>query len=63
MEDYRIGFIGAGNMSRALIEGLLDSGKIARGQLSAVDPLPAALQALAEIGIRTGTEQIGRAHV
>ena len=56
MEDYRIGFIGAGNMSRALIEGLLDSGKIARGQLSAVDPLPAALQALGEIGIRTGTE-------
>lgn len=56
MEDYRIGFVGAGNMSRALIAGLLDSGQIARGQLAAVDPLPAALQALAESGIRTGTD-------
>ncbi|MGY8824700.1 MAG: pyrroline-5-carboxylate reductase [Candidatus Latescibacterota bacterium] len=56
MKNYRIGFVGAGNMSRALIAGLLDSGVISAAQLVAVDPLPAALHSLAELGIHTGTD-------
>lgn len=56
MENYRIGFIGAGNMSQALIAGLLDSRAVSKEQLAAVDPLPAALQSLDEIGIRTSDD-------
>ncbi len=56
MKDYRIGFVGAGNMSRALIAGLLDSGVISAAQLIAADPFPAALAPLAALGVQTSTD-------
>ena len=54
MNNYRIGFIGAGNMSQALIAGLLDSGSVPIQSLSAADPVPATLRALSERGMLTG---------
>ena len=54
MNNYRIGFIGAGNMSQALIAGLLDSGSVTIQSLSAADPVPATLKALSERGMLTG---------
>ena len=56
MNDYRIGFIGAGNMSQALIAGLLDSASVSTEHLSAVDTVPKALTPLKERGILTGVE-------
>ena len=56
MNKYRIGFIGAGNMSQALIAGLVDSASVSTEHLSAVDPVPTALKALKERGILTGME-------
>lgn len=46
--SQRIAFVGAGNMARALIEGLLASHTALPGQLSASDPAPAARAWLAE---------------
>ena len=56
MNEYRIGFIGAGNMSQALIAGLVDSASVSTEHLSAVDPVPTALKGLKERGILTGME-------
>ena len=56
MNDYRIGFIGAGNINQALIAGLLDSASVSTEHLSAVDPVPKALTSLKERGILTGVE-------
>ncbi|MEC8646956.1 MAG: pyrroline-5-carboxylate reductase [Candidatus Latescibacterota bacterium] len=56
MNNHRIGFIGAGNMSQALIAGLLYSGSVPIQSLSASDPVPATLRALSERGMLTGVE-------
>jgi len=58
MKNRRIGFVGAGNMSRALIAGLLDSGGVSATQLVAVDPFPAALDSLSALGIHTDTDTV-----
>lgn len=47
MEVVRIAVIGAGNMARALIGGLLHSG-VERARIAVADPLPAALEAVRE---------------
>lgn len=52
LNDTTIGFIGAGNMATALIEGLLAQG-LAAGQLWASDPDGAKLAVLAAKGLHT----------
>jgi pyrroline-5-carboxylate reductase len=51
MIKIRVGFIGAGNMSQALVQGLLDSEGILSAQLVATDPNPEASSVLAEHGV------------
>ena len=51
MIKIRAGFIGAGNMSQALVEGLLDSEGISSAQLVAMDPDPEVSSILAERGV------------
>ncbi len=51
----KIAFIGAGNMAKALIQGLVDSGTPA-DQLSAADIAEAQLAPLAELGVATSTD-------
>ena len=58
MKDYRIGFVGAGNMSRALIDGLLDSGELSASQFVAADPFPAALKPLSALGVQTTNDVV-----
>ncbi len=48
MQVVRIAFIGAGNMTRGLIGGLLQSG-VDRSSISVADPVPAALDAVREL--------------
>ncbi len=47
MQICRIAFIGAGNMTRGVIGGLLQSG-VDRSMISVADPMPAALDAVRE---------------
>jgi pyrroline-5-carboxylate reductase len=49
MTEQRIGFVGAGQMGRALAFGFADSGLIEGRQLSAYDPSPGAVQQLSEL--------------
>ena len=56
IEKSKLGFIGAGNMSKALIEGL--AGQIAPGQITAADLLPEALESLAALGVNTSTQAV-----
>ena len=51
MIKIRAGFIGAGNMSQALVEGLLDSEGISSAQLVATDPDPKASSIMADFGV------------
>ena len=44
IEKSKLGFVGAGNMGKALIEGLV--GQIAPGQITAADLIPEALESL-----------------
>ncbi len=44
MLSQSIGFIGAGQMARALAQGFVRSGLLAEGQLAAADPVPAAVE-------------------
>jgi pyrroline-5-carboxylate reductase len=53
--DLIIGFIGAGNMATALIEGLIRTG-FAPGQLHASDRSDERLRALAARGVQTSTD-------
>src|SRR5271155_1461353 len=53
MRDLKIGFIGGGNMARALIRGLLDHG-LPAGQIRVGEPLPAGREELSRLfGIAT----------
>jgi pyrroline-5-carboxylate reductase len=56
MMKCTIGFVGAGNMSRALIAGLLQADAVHAKQIIAVDPLPAALEELAGSGVQTSVD-------
>ncbi len=58
MMKCTIGFVGAGNMSRALIAGLLRADAIPAKQIIAVDPLPAALEELADSGVQTSVDTV-----
>lgn len=42
----KIGFIGAGNMAKAMMSGIVGSGKAAGADILTYDPLPAALDAV-----------------
>jgi len=53
IEKCKLGFVGAGNMGRALIEGLV--GQLAPEQITAADLRPEALEPLAALGVRTST--------
>jgi pyrroline-5-carboxylate reductase len=53
MTEIRVGFIGAGNMTQALVEGLVQSKGILPENIMAVDPVPTTLSKLARIGVRT----------
>jgi pyrroline-5-carboxylate reductase len=44
----KIGFVGAGQMARALAAGFVRAGLVAAGQVSAADPVPAAHEAFAK---------------
>ena len=52
MTEIRVGFIGAGNMTQALIEGLVQSKGISPANIMAADPAPTTLSKLAQIGVR-----------
>jgi pyrroline-5-carboxylate reductase len=57
LEERRIAVIGAGNMGRALIRGLVESGRVARENLVATGRDTARLEALGEdLGVRTSLE-------
>lgn len=52
MKDISIAFVGAGNMARSLIRGLLASG-LPPDRLRAADPDPGQRERLAELGLAT----------
>lgn len=52
----RIAFIGAGNMAKAIMGGLLDTG-VTPDQISAADPFPEALAAVNAMGIHNTSPQ------
>ena len=52
-EKSKLGFVGAGNMGKALIEGLV--GQFPPEQITAADLRPEALESLAALGVRTST--------
>lgn len=58
----RIGFLGAGNMTTALVEGMLRGG-VAKASLAAYDLNPARMEAMRGLGIETaeGVRQLAEA--
>ena len=56
IEKSKLGFVGAGNMGKALIEGLV--GQIAPGQITAADLIPEALESLAALEVNTSTQAV-----
>lgn len=54
IEKSKLGFVGTGNMGRALIEGLV--GQFPLGQITAADIRPEALEGLAALGVHTSTD-------
>ncbi|MCX7719204.1 MAG: pyrroline-5-carboxylate reductase [Candidatus Sumerlaeaceae bacterium] len=55
-----IGFIGSGNMARAIISGLIRAGMAVPGQIVASDAVPSQLERLvAECGVRTAPTNLG----
>lgn len=49
MPDLQIGFVGAGQMARALARGFVDAGLIAAGKIVAYDPVAAAADAFGSL--------------
>lgn len=49
MTERRIGFVGAGQMGRALARGFVDAGLVKGTLLSAYDPSPSAVQQLSDL--------------
>ena len=56
LEECRLGIIGVGNMGSALVAGLLAAGRVPAANITAVDPLPGALEPLAATGARTSVD-------
>lgn len=54
MKKSKLGFVGTGNMGRALIEGLV--GQLPSGQITAADIRPEALEGLSALGVHTSTD-------
>lgn len=54
IEKSKLGFVGTGNMGRALIEGLV--GQLPSGQITAADIRPEALEGLSALGVHTSTD-------
>ena len=54
IEKSKLGFVGTGNMGRALIEGLV--GQLPAGQITAADIRPEALAGLSALGVHTSTD-------
>ncbi len=54
IEKSKLGFVGTGNMGRALIEGLV--GQLPAGQITAADIRPEALEGLSALGVHTSTD-------
>ena len=54
VKKSKLGFVGAGNMGKALIEGLL--GALSPEQITAADLRAEALQPLSALGVNTSTE-------
>lgn len=65
MLDQRIGFIGAGQMARALARGFVDAGLVAATKITAFDPVPSALDDFASLvaGSRLAKDNAGVAAV
>src|SRR3954463_11766111 len=63
MEPQRIGLIGAGNMSLALVRGLVTSGRVSAEQVRASDPSEARRALLAQehgIGVSESNAEVAR---
>ena len=56
VKKSKLGFVGAGNMGKALIEGLL--GELSPGQITAVDVRSEALESLMALGVQTSTNAL-----
>ena len=54
IEKSKLGFVGTGNMGRALIEGLV--GQLPADQITAADIRPEALEGLSALGVHTSTD-------
>ena len=54
IEKSKLGFVGSGNMGRALIEGLV--GQLPATQITAADIRPEALEGLSALGVHTSTD-------
>ena len=54
IEKSKLGFVGTGNMGRALIEGLV--GQLPVGRITAADIRPEALAGLSALGVHTSTD-------
>lgn len=56
IEKSKLGFVGTGNMGRALIEGLV--GQLPPGQITAADIRPEALEGLSALGVHASTNTV-----
>ena len=56
IEKNKLGFVGTGNMGRALIEGLV--GQLPAGQITAADIRPEALEGLSALDVHTSTDPV-----
>ena len=62
LDDCKIGVIGAGNMGGGLIAGWVNYGNIPAANITATDPIAAALVPLASLGVVT-SDELGQAVV
>nr|VUD30461.1 pyrroline-5-carboxylate reductase [Raoultella sp. NCTC 9187] len=59
--EKKIGFIGCGNMGKAILGGLIASGQVQPGQIWVYTPSPDKVAALHDqYGIKRGAERPGR---